>query len=663
MQIIARKLLLLITLLLVTSCGGSVSSTSEVEDALAAEAERRFAPLEIEASTLSVADVPLGSYRGFYYDDSVASVSRRVAERSDAKIDFDWRTAAPLAGVPADNFSVYWIGRHNFPAGKYRFTATVDDGMRVYVDGLPIIDAYRDQSPVTYTADVDVPAGDHLVQVLYYEARGGAVARLGIAPVGAPPPPVASAETVWSPLNVMTVVNPMSYGAVGNGTADDLGALQAAVNALPATGGVVYLPPAKTFRKNNLFVITKPHVKLWSPNRQATIFGAVQGVRRRQSTLCRATGCGFFGLKLTSDAAARFDALEDNQISIDRATDAEIVGNEIDNAAATGLFLYGSQRTYVEGNYVHHTYADHIHHTSGARQSWVWSNFIRNNAPSNGDDGIACVTYCPTCAKCGDMEWFDNVHLGNGHGRGYAVIGGDHIQIHDNWAITTSAAGIIVASEPSYSTASSNDIDIRDNWLYRTVQRTSSGHSGILLSGNNTEAPPIERVTLDSNIVVETMTGQAFRSQGAVNGTVNTAMSTLASDLPGPIPTLANVKVKDTSVMRTRDNSFVGASFRPGLYRIHVRAAPNGGGFQQRFEYVVRGAPADVQSWTSARVSAGDYLSETRQASGVSYAVLLARAPVTVPATLTGVSFSELRAGARSGALAWLWNRVDGTTY
>ena len=207
----------------------------------------------------------------------------------------------------------------------------------------------------------------------------------------------------------MAVVDPKDHGAVGDGVADDLAALGAAVTALPAAGGIVYLPEAATFKKTNLLVVTKSHVKFWAANRQAELFQSVAGQRRHQSILCRSNaGCGFFGLTLRSDAAARFDALEDNQIAADHASLVEVVGCEIHSSAAVGIFLYGSSENYIEGNYVHHTWADHIHHTDGARQSWVWNNFIFNDEPSKGDDGVACVTYGPASARCADMEWWRN---------------------------------------------------------------------------------------------------------------------------------------------------------------------------------------------------------------------------------------------------------------
>jgi hypothetical protein len=470
-----------------------------------------------------------------------------------------------------------------------------------------------------------------------------------------------TADSVWSPLSVLTIVNPIDHGAVGDGTADDLGALSLSVDALPAAGGIVYLPPGKTFRKTNLLVMTKPHVKFWAPNRQAEIFQSVGGQRRRQSILCRgASGCGMFGLKLGSDAAARFDALEDNQISADGSTLVEVVGCEIQGSAASGIFLYGSREHYIEGNYIHHTWADHVHHTDGAQQSWVWNNYIFNEDPSRGDDGVACVTYGVASTRCADMEWWNNTILHTGWGRGYSVIGGDDIHIHDNWAIGVAGAGIIVASEESYATASSARIRIANNYVYQCGHRI--GHPGILISGLYSAAPPLADIQLTNNVSVGTAAGP-YRAEGAYTNVTNEGLQTSASALPMPIPDVADVRMADTSILRTRDVSHVDESFRFGLYRIHVRQAPGGSGFQERFEYVVKGPPATLASFVEQHTSSGAYLSEVRTVGSTSYALVLTARPISVSAGLAGVSFRELRSGDSSGELRWLWQRVDAGSY
>ena len=66
--------------------------------------------------------------------------------------------------------------------GSYTFTATADDGVRVYLDGTLIINQWRDQSPTTYTATRQVTAGNHEVRWSSTRTAGGAVARLTISP-------------------------------------------------------------------------------------------------------------------------------------------------------------------------------------------------------------------------------------------------------------------------------------------------------------------------------------------------------------------------------------------------------------------------------------------------------------------------------------------------
>ena len=73
----------------------------------------------------------------------------------------------------------------DLPAGAYRFTATSDDGIRVYVDGQLIIDRWRVQSAQTTTVDHTLQAGHHQVIVEYFEQTGLALARVSWAPVDA----------------------------------------------------------------------------------------------------------------------------------------------------------------------------------------------------------------------------------------------------------------------------------------------------------------------------------------------------------------------------------------------------------------------------------------------------------------------------------------------
>ncbi|MDW8071408.1 MAG: PA14 domain-containing protein, partial [Anaerolineae bacterium] len=58
-----------------------------------------------------------------------------VLTRYEPSIDYVWGTGSPSAAVPIDQFSVRWTRTMNFTAGTYNFCATVDDGVRFWVDG------------------------------------------------------------------------------------------------------------------------------------------------------------------------------------------------------------------------------------------------------------------------------------------------------------------------------------------------------------------------------------------------------------------------------------------------------------------------------------------------------------------------------------------------
>ncbi len=108
-----------------------------------------------------------------------------------AEINFDWGTAAPMAGVSADNFSARFRRTINLAAGTYRFHATTDDGMRVWVAGRSVIDQWRTQSVRTYSYDIYLAGGDTEIKVEYFEATGNAVAKLRWEPVSGGPAPAA----------------------------------------------------------------------------------------------------------------------------------------------------------------------------------------------------------------------------------------------------------------------------------------------------------------------------------------------------------------------------------------------------------------------------------------------------------------------------------------
>jgi hypothetical protein len=112
-------------------------------------------------------------WRGEYYGNRNLSGNPQLV-RHDPAINFNWGTGAPAVDLPADGFSVRWTRTFAFQGGTYRFYAVSDDGVRVWLDGAPIIDQWRDADGVTYVTERALTAAAHTLRVEYYENGGGA---------------------------------------------------------------------------------------------------------------------------------------------------------------------------------------------------------------------------------------------------------------------------------------------------------------------------------------------------------------------------------------------------------------------------------------------------------------------------------------------------------
>lgn len=113
-----------------------------------------------------------GPWTALYYNNKDLSGSP-ADTRVDSKIHFDWGAGSPSSAVNSDGFSVLWTSINSFEAGTYVFTATSDDGVRVYVDGTLVVDDWNVHPATTdKSGEIALNAGNHTVQVRYYEETG-----------------------------------------------------------------------------------------------------------------------------------------------------------------------------------------------------------------------------------------------------------------------------------------------------------------------------------------------------------------------------------------------------------------------------------------------------------------------------------------------------------
>jgi hypothetical protein len=117
-------------------------------------------------------------WRGEYYANRDLSGSAALV-RYDPAIDFDWQGGSPDPALPADDFSVRWTRTLGFTPGTYRFHTSSDDGVRIYVDGNRVVDAWGGaHAPNTRSGEITLSSGQHTVVVEYYERGGNASAHV-----------------------------------------------------------------------------------------------------------------------------------------------------------------------------------------------------------------------------------------------------------------------------------------------------------------------------------------------------------------------------------------------------------------------------------------------------------------------------------------------------
>ena len=120
-----------------------------------------------------------GGVRGDYYRGETFNTF--VLSRTDPQINFNWPDGTgPDDAVGDDNFSVRWTGEVEAAFTEtYTFYTNSDDGVRLWVDGQPLVDNWTAHTNMENSGNIDLVAGHvYSLQMEYYENTGPAVAEL-----------------------------------------------------------------------------------------------------------------------------------------------------------------------------------------------------------------------------------------------------------------------------------------------------------------------------------------------------------------------------------------------------------------------------------------------------------------------------------------------------
>jgi serine/threonine protein kinase len=125
-------------------------------------------------SALNAAAVKQG-IAAFYFKNKEMKDSDLVACRVEPKLEFDWGAGDTLpAGVSKEQFATRFLGLLSVEkAGHYTFTVSTDDGVRVWLNGQPLVNQWHDvKEPAKYAAEADLASGTYELRFEHYHVDG-----------------------------------------------------------------------------------------------------------------------------------------------------------------------------------------------------------------------------------------------------------------------------------------------------------------------------------------------------------------------------------------------------------------------------------------------------------------------------------------------------------
>lgn len=114
---------------------------------------------------------PFDAWYGEYFGNRSMS-GQPDTIRLDPWIGFDWGVESPSKGMTTELFSVRWRRSAMFEQDYYKFCLMADDGARMWVDGVLILDKWYDNRGDIYCSTLKMTKGVHKIHVEYYEHRG-----------------------------------------------------------------------------------------------------------------------------------------------------------------------------------------------------------------------------------------------------------------------------------------------------------------------------------------------------------------------------------------------------------------------------------------------------------------------------------------------------------
>lgn len=149
-----------------------------------------------------------GTWFAQYYDNRTLS-GEPIFSLNETTITSNWGTGSPGTGIPVDGFSARWTQTRFFNGGTYRLNVSVDDGIRIVINGNTVVNQFTGGSKVI-TDNISISGGTNTIVIEYFEDFGPAYLIFSLIPANLAPAlqpetsfdPNAYIEVITSRLNV-----------------------------------------------------------------------------------------------------------------------------------------------------------------------------------------------------------------------------------------------------------------------------------------------------------------------------------------------------------------------------------------------------------------------------------------------------------------------------
>ena len=305
-----------------------------------------------------------------------------------------------------------------------------------------------------------------------------AAAAAGSSAIAAPVAPAPAAATAASGNTAMevpsgySIVQASSFGVKCDGSSNDTGALQAALNGLKSNQAL-QLPSGTCIYSNKLTLYAKNNVMIMGAGKDATVLQATDPLHS-SLVISQSDTVALSAFQIYSpNSTSRTTDADSRGVYVEKSNKVVIDGVKVRKVAGAGILYYSSTNAQVTNSVVDSSRADAFHFT-GTQNVLAQYNVALNA----GDDCFASIGYGTDINR--NVQFLDNTCSDN-LASGVSFEGTTGGQAYRNKLTRTGVAAIRVASIIEWRTGAVDQIDMRDNVLDDVKTRTDIGHAAIMV--------------------------------------------------------------------------------------------------------------------------------------------------------------------------------------